>query len=119
MTSQKRWQQVGQGEFMKWTEEGQTVEGVWRGQRDGQYGPIGMVDTDHGKVSFPLHTALLDRVTDIPEGKEVQIIYLGMKATKSGNKTYKAFNVGIAVEEAHPTTVDRGAPVAGDDEVPF
>jgi hypothetical protein len=41
MASLKRWVQVGQGQFQKWTDKGQELEGVWRGQRDGQYGPSG------------------------------------------------------------------------------
>src|SRR5262249_40584182 len=36
MSSLKRWVQVGQGQFIKWTEKGQQLEGIWRGQKDGQ-----------------------------------------------------------------------------------
>ena len=99
MTNLKRWVQVGQGEFMKWTEDGQTIEGIWRGQKDGTYGPLGLVDADKGRVSFPLHTALLQRVENIKVGAEIRIEYVGKQQTKDGKRTFKAFNVFVADPE--------------------
>jgi|FLYL01.1.fsa_nt_gi hypothetical protein len=114
MSSYKRWVQVGQGQFMKWSEKGQEIEGVWRGQKDGQYGPLGIVDTPDGRVSFPLHTALLQRVEAVKIGAEIRIVYRGKEKTKDGRKEFKAFDVFVA------STEDIVEPAAApDDEVPF
>lgn len=110
--NQKRWRTVGQGDFIKWTDPGQKVEGIWRGQHDGKFGPIGTVATQHGNVTFPLHTALLDKMADISEGTEVQIIYMGLFPTKNG-KEFKKFNVGVVDEENGNAAPEK------DDEVPF
>jgi hypothetical protein len=97
MSNLKRWVQVGQGSFMKWDTKGQELVGTWRGQRDGQFGPLGMVDTETGRVSFPLHTALLQRVESIKEGAEVRIIYTGPQQARSGRQ-FKAFDVYVGSE---------------------
>ncbi len=115
MGSLKRWRQVGggAGSFMKWDTPGKSVEGTWLGQHDGKFGPLGEVETMEGKVSFPLHTVLLDRVSKIREGAEIKIEYAGNQASKDGRRTFKAFNVYVASEDdlkpAEPT----------DDDVPF
>jgi hypothetical protein len=98
MASLKRWVQVGQGQFQKWTDKGQALEGVWRGQRDGQYGPLGMIDAAEGRVSFPLHTVLLNRMESVREGAEVKIIYLGTAQNKKG-QAFKNFDVYVASVE--------------------
>jgi hypothetical protein len=100
MSNKPRWVQVGQiqGTFLKWTEKGQECEGHWRGQKDGQYGPLGVVDTAQGRVTFPLHTALLQRVESIKEGAEVRIVYLGIQQSRSGRE-FKAFDVFVGDED--------------------
>jgi hypothetical protein len=98
MASLKRWVQVGQGQFVKWTEKGQELEGAWRGQKDGQYGPLGLLDTAEGRVSFPLHTALLSRIHGIRDGAEIRIIYTGKQMTRAGRE-FKAFEVFVASAE--------------------
>ena len=59
MASLRRWRQVGQGQFLRWETPGQELEGVWVGQHDGAFGPLGTVDTREGRMTFPLHAALL------------------------------------------------------------
>lgn len=113
MSNLKRWVQVGQGEFHKWTEKGDELEGIWRGQKDGQYGPLGMLDTAEGRVSFPLHTALLQRVEGIKEGAEIKIIYNGKQKTKDGKKEFKHFDVYVA------GPLDEALAEPPDDDVPF
>src|SRR3990172_127202 len=95
MGSLKRWVKVGQGEFHKWMEPGESLEGIWRGQKDGQYGPLGLMDVETGRVSFPLHTALLQRVEGIRSGADVRIEYLGKRLSKGGRE-FKAFDVFVA-----------------------
>jgi hypothetical protein len=83
---------------VKWTEKGQELEGVWRGQRDGQYGPLGMLDAAEGRVSFPPHTVRLKRMESVREGAEVKIIYLGTAQNKKG-QAFKNFDVYVASVE--------------------
>lgn len=111
MSSLKRWRQVGQGQFHKWETPGEALEGVWQGQRDGQYGPLGILDTSEGRLSFPLHTALLDRVKQIREGTEVRIVFTGKQTAKNSGREFKAFDVFVASDE------DLAAD--GGDDVPF
>lgn len=110
----KHWIKVGQGDFHKWTEPGDAVEGLWQGQRDGQYGPLGMLDQESGKrISFPLHTALLQRVEGLRKGAEVRIVYLGKQQSKGGRE-FKAFDLFVA----NPQT-DLEEPSEAAEDLPF
>lgn len=93
----RKWHPVGSsGDFLKWTEKGQTLEGIWQGSRPGRFGDLGvLVLPDGKKVSFPLHTVLADRFKRIREGAEVHITYLG-KATNKKGTDYKDFEIGVA-----------------------
>jgi len=97
MSSLKRWRQVGQGQFHKWAQPGDEVEGTWRGAHDGRYGPLGTLETAEGLVTFPLHAALLDRLKLVREGAEVLIRYTGMQTSRAG-RLFKAFDVFVAGE---------------------
>lgn len=100
MSSLRRWKQVGQGEFVKWEEPGQVLEGEWQGQHDGKFGPLGtLVQPDASRVSFPLHTALLSKMDRIKEGAEVRIVYTG-KHTSKGGREFKGFDVFVADDDA-------------------
>lgn len=92
------WTQVGggTGDLLKWETEGQSLEGIWQGTHDGQFGPLGTVEQPDGaRVRFPLHTALLDRMQRISEGAEVRIIYRGKAKSKAGRE-FKAFDVFVS-----------------------
>lgn len=114
--TEKRWVKVGQGNFLKWTESGQAIEGIWRGQHDGRFGPLGLLDTAQGRVSFPLHTALLQRVENLQVGAEVRIEYQGKQQTKDGQRTFKAFDVYVADPQKDLIEPEEGEPEEG---VPF
>lgn len=114
MTNLKRWVQVGQADFMKWTDKGQAVEGHWIGTTPGKFGDLGIVETAEGRVSFPIHTALVDKLKRIREGAEIRIEYLGKELSKGGRE-FKNFFVGVgSAEDVLPV-------MAEDDEkeVPF
>ena len=98
MASLKRWRQIGQGEFHKWDTPGDELEGLWRGTHDGRYGPLGTVDTAGGLVTFPLHTALFERLKRVREGAEVLIRYTGRQTSKAG-RVFKAFEVYVAGDD--------------------
>lgn len=111
MGSEKRWRQVGGGgQFQKWEAEGQVVEGEWLGQRDGQYGALGSVRTREGTVSFPIQTALVDKVAGFKDGDTIRIVYTGKQPTKDGKRSYKAFDVFVMADGDGPDP---------DDEAPF
>ena len=98
MGSLKRWRQVGQGRFHKWETTGDELEGTWHGPHDGQYGPLGTLDTGSGRVTFPLHAALLERLKLIREGADVLIRYTGKQTSKAG-RVFKGFEVFVADEQ--------------------
>jgi hypothetical protein len=95
MSSLKRWRRVGQGQFHKWAQAGEEFEGTWRGAHDGRYGPLGTLETSEGLITFPLPTALLERLRLVREGAEVLIQYMGMQTSKAG-RPFKGFEVYVA-----------------------
>jgi hypothetical protein len=99
MSSLKRWRQIGQGRFHKWETPGQELEGTWQGQHDGQYGPLGTLDMAEGRVTFPLHAALLERLKLVREGAAILIRYTGKQTSKAG-RVFKGFEVFVADEAA-------------------
>ena len=105
MPSLKRWRSVGGGgDFHKWTTSGETLEGIWRGLHDGQYGPVGTLETPEVLVRFAVTTALLDRLQPIPEGTGLRVEYLGVRRSKAGRE-YKDFAVWVA-EEVPPEELE-------------
>src|SRR5881628_2415161 len=99
MASLKRWRQIGQGQFHKWETPGDELEGVWQGTHDGRYGPLGTLETPAGLVTFPLHTALVERLKRVREGGDVLIRYTGKQTSKAG-RVFKHFEVYVAGDEA-------------------
>jgi len=94
MTSLKRWRRVGQGQFHKWEQPGEEFEGTWRGAHDGRYGPLGTLETAEGLMTFPLPTALLERLRLVREGALVLIQYTGLQTSKAG-RSFKGFEVFV------------------------
>jgi hypothetical protein len=99
MSSLKRWRRVGQGQFHKWEQAGEEFEGTWRGAHDGRYGPLGTLETSEGLITFPLPTALLERVRLVRAGAQVLIQYTGMQTSKAG-RPFKGFEVFVAGDGA-------------------
>jgi hypothetical protein len=108
MGSLRRWRRVGQGQFHKWETPGQELEGSWQGQHDGQYGPLGTLDTTEGRMTFPLHAALLERLKLVREGSDILIRYTGKQTSKAG-RVFKGFEVFVADEAALVDPADDGA----------
>jgi len=119
MSSLKRWRRVGQGQFHKWEQAGEEFEGTWRGAHDGRYGRLGTLETSEGLITFPLPTALLERVRLVREGTQVLIRYTGMQTSKAG-RPFKGFEVFVAgdgalLDDQEPVGSPRptGQPIAG------
>ena len=99
MSSLRRWRQVGQGQFRKWETPGTALDGRWEGRQEGQFGPLGTLETADGRVTFPLPTALRERLTQVRCGADVLIRYRGLELTKAG-RTFKAFEVFVSDPDA-------------------
>ena len=97
MSSLKRWRQIGQGQFHKWETPGEAFEGTWRGTQDGRFGPLGLLETEVGFVTFPLPAALRDRLTQVRPGTLIRVRYTGLQTSKAG-RTFKGFEVFVAEE---------------------
>ena len=90
--------------FQKWTQKGQTVEGVYRGLRDGKYGPNVQVKTkDRGLVSCNSTRLLIDKLNGLNPGDLVKIEYLGKVMGKSGRE-FMNFDVFMDVAKVDPAT---------------
>src|SRR4030095_8472915 len=68
------------------------------GTHDGRYGPLGTLETPAGLVTFPLHTALVERLKRVREGGDVLIRYTGKQTSKAG-RVFKHFEVYGAVDD--------------------
>lgn len=97
------WEPVSGGSFIKW--EGYPVDGVvigtYLGSREGEFGPIGEVMTEQGKVAFGMNTKLRGDMANVAVGQEVRIQYLGKAKTKAG-KLYHNFHVAQRTPEKVP-----------------
>ena len=105
MSSLKRWRQVGQGQFRKWEASGQELEGTWQGIHEGRFGPLGTLDTESGRFTFPLPVALRERLAQVRPGLLVLVRYTGLQASNAG-RTFKGFEVFVAEQDgwSEPTT---------------
>jgi hypothetical protein len=95
MGSLKRWRQIGQGRFHKWDSPGDELEGTWQGSHEGRFGPLGTVEATEGRISFPLHAALLERLRHVRIGAEVLLRYTGPQTSKAG-RLFKGFEVFVS-----------------------
>lgn len=109
MSSLKRWRQIGQGQFHKWERPGEEFEGTWRGTHEGRFGPLGALETSEGVRTFPLPTALRDRLLLVREGAAVRIQYTGMQTSKAGH-LFKGFDVYVADDGAEAERVPYSTP---------
>src|SRR5260370_7102817 len=100
MSSLKRWRRVGQGQFHKWERPGEEHEGTWRGAHEGRFGPLGTLETSEGLMTFPLPTALLERLRMVREGPGGLIQYTGMHTPKTG-RPFKIFQLSITLSALH------------------
>ena len=117
MTSYKRWVKRGfDGTLMKWEEEGQEIEGIWRGTRTGRFGDLGTVETTGGRETFPIHTALAFLIEGLKDGDEVKIIYTGKIKNPGTGREFKSFELFVAQES---DSDDPGVTDADIDSLPF
>lgn len=110
MGALKRYRSLGGGdEITKFTEVGQSLEGIWRGTKRGKY-ENGIIETPDGiRHLFSLSTMLRD-LLKVPEGQGVKITYLGKRISKAGNE-YGAYQI-LVEDDAEPDSSE-------DDRVPF
>lgn len=102
------------GEFFKFEDEGDTLEGVWRGASEGKYGMVGCVANDDGRWLFSL-TAALRGLEEFKSGERVKIVLTGRMPMKGGKAPMKTFDV--FVDDDGPTTTRENS--KDEDPVPF
>jgi hypothetical protein len=74
-----------------------SVSGIYRGKRDGEFGPLYDLEQPDGSFLVLAHNSAIGyKLEDYekghgaaPLGKEVRFTYLGMKTPKGGGKDYK------------------------------
>jgi len=104
MSNAKRWKKYegGGGDWYKWENEGQELEGEWQGiiGHSGQYDtPNGQINTADGPVKFGCPTGLANQVRNIPTGVEIKIKYVGMKLNPSSKRNFKSFDIWVNEEQ--------------------
>ena len=97
--------------IQKWQTIGQTVEGVYRGQREGKYGPLVVIQTPAGEVVYGAKAVLKSKLTTVKVGDLVRIEYLGKRKSAAGTE-YGDFKVMVdsqpqGNQSATPPPVDQ------------
>lgn len=111
------YREIGGGGYHKWDNEGDVLEGIWRGTSYGQKysNLIGKIEVDGKEIAFS-YTAVLSQLLDsVPTGSKVKIKYTGAAKTKAGT-AYKTFRVMADTDGATgPTDLQlRGGKGGGD-----
>jgi hypothetical protein len=100
-----KWTKINNnGDYFKFTDPGDKLEGRWRGPKEGKYGTLGIFDTVDGEKLFTLYAVLQDLV-HFEKGQHLRLVYTGLGETKSGQE-YKQFDIFIGEPD------DDGAPAA-------
>lgn len=101
MSNIKRWKKRSSGEYMRWEEVGQQLEGIYLGMQEGtQSGFLGKVQTEQGlTVVFSVPSGLKNQLEGVKEGRLIQIHYRGYKLNQRTKREYKSFDLYEAVEE--------------------
>jgi hypothetical protein len=96
----------------KFTAVGQSVEGIYQGQRQGKagYAPLLVI----GETAISAKKQLVDDFANIPVGALVRVTFKG-KVNTTGGKTFNTFDVEVDEEgfQQHGTVAP--APVGSDD----
>jgi hypothetical protein len=88
------YREIGGGGYHKWDNEGDILEGIWRGTSYGsKYNNlIGKLEVDGKEIAFSYTAVLAQLLDSVPTGSPVKIKYTGAAKTKSGT-AYKTFRV--------------------------
>lgn len=92
-----KWQKVSSsGNFFKFEQPGDTIEGVYLSQNAGQFGPVASIRlADGSTAAFPIQTALrLEwEKNNIQPGTEIKVVYLGKQKNNKTGREFKAFDL--------------------------
>lgn len=111
----------GEGDWIKWDQPGQVLEGEYRGMAPGKTAPdgkvmsYGTIDTADGVKRFSVTAVLKTRLEQVREGSGVFIEFLGKKRGQGGAE-YKDFFVGV--DKAENLVVPKEA-AEPEEETPF
>lgn len=90
------WKKVT-GDFFKFADAGDKLEGIWQGVREGRYGDNGAVMTDDGERLFGI-TKVLEDLKRFPVGTRVRIVYTGEGESRDGTR-FKRFEISVDVDD--------------------
>ncbi len=89
------WKKVesNSGEFWKPSKEGEAVEGIVKGELNGDYGrQLKILQKDNKEVITPSHAILQNQLSEVKTGDDVRIVFIGTKPTPKGEaKNYEVF----------------------------
>ena len=95
------YREIGGGGFHAWTEEGDILEGIWRGtsygaKYDNRIGKIEIAAEKEGEnpkeTAFSYTAVLAQKLDSVPVGSKIKIKYVGKDKTKDGT-SFKQFRV--------------------------
>lgn len=86
--------------YFTFNNPGDTLDGIWDGVEEGNFGPNGRIITEDGLKLFKLITVLKDLADEKKnppkKGQHVRIRYLGERKGKDETKQpYKAFSMRV------------------------
>ena len=100
-SSSEEWTPLNHSAGFAWTSPGATLVGVWMGSTTGEQGPRGVLETDGGEViRFNLPLTLRQQVGELDPGTPCKIVYTGDRVSQRTGRSYKAFTVLVARNEA-------------------
>lgn len=106
------------GNFFKFTEVGDTLEGRWYGVAEGKFGKNGIMRVGDKDQLFSLNAMLSDlELMDI--GCMIKIVLVGTRPSKNGMHPMKVFDIYVQ-DSKNPDLAPENVPFkATDDDVPF
>ena len=82
----EEWTTAGQGTFWSPENKGDKLEGEYVESFKGKFGLGYKIKTKEGVMLTASYVVLIDRMTEVPIGSEVQIVYLGEGEASAKNR---------------------------------
>jgi len=99
--------------IQKWNSTGQIVEGIYKGQREGKFGPLMIVETSAGEVVYGVKAVLKRKLEHAKPGDKIKVEYLGKRKSQSGTE-YGDFRVLVDSDQGNQSAPTPGNSVEFD-----
>lgn len=80
-------------EYWKPTNEGEAIVGTLMSSKTNEFGTTYYIDTEEGIKGTPSHTVLTGKLSQVPIGSTVKIVYDGEGEAKKGQSAAKLYTV--------------------------